>query len=103
MPYKNKKDFNENNLRYRKANQKRMIDYLSDKECLDCGENNIVCLEFDHVRGVKSFNVGQAVSSSTRSWELILKEIDKCEIRCANCHRIKTQTVLNSYKINIPN
>jgi YbgC/YbaW family acyl-CoA thioester hydrolase len=49
--------------------------------------------------GDKSFNVSRAVSGSTRSWQTILKEISKCDIVCANCHRIRTQERGN-YKRN---
>jgi len=45
-------------------------------------------MDFDHVRGVKLFNVGMMTS---RSFELIDAEIAKCEIVCSNCHRIRTK------------
>jgi len=57
--------------------------------CVDCGENNPVVLEFDHVRGSKRGNISDMVR-----WSYCLKtikeEVRKCEIRCANCHRKKT-------------
>ena len=40
----------ERNLNYIK-------NYLSNNPCVDCGNNNIVVLEFDHVRGEKKYNV----------------------------------------------
>jgi hypothetical protein len=57
--------------------------------CIDCGYNqNPIALDFDHT-GKKLFNINTARAS--RSFTVLLDEIDKCEIRCANCHRIKTE------------
>jgi len=46
-------------------------------------------LEFDHVRGTKSGNISEMMRGGF-SWKRVLEEIEKCEIRCANCHRRKT-------------
>lgn len=54
--------------------------------CADCGfMRHHSALDFDHVYGVKKFSIsrGGALMESIR-------EIAKCEVRCANCHRIKT-------------
>lgn len=81
----------ERDLAYHKAYIRKhkvlLFEYLSDKSCIDCGINNPILFEFDHVRGVKSFSITKKVSMS---FETKLKEIEKCEIRCANCHRFKT-------------
>lgn len=69
----------------RKTNQEYVINHLLSNSCVDCGESDIVVLEFDHVRGKKSFNVCSKLTSV--SLETLKKEIDKCEVRCANCHR----------------
>jgi hypothetical protein len=63
--------------------------YLSEHPCLDCGTTDHRVLEFDHVRGKKEFGVGQMVRMG-HQWDRIAREIDKCEVRCVNCHRIKT-------------
>lgn len=57
--------------------------------CTDCGYNKHPdALEFDHMPGsVKLFPVGGNV---TRSRSAVLAEIAKCEVVCANCHRIRT-------------
>ena len=62
----------------------------SNSGCVDCkGTFPPAAMEFDHVRGTKKYNVSEMVGSRM-SDDAILKEIEKCEVRCANCHRIKT-------------
>lgn len=73
-----------------------MWNYLKMHPCVDCGETDPVVLQFDHFRD-KKYQVANLVSSNM-SWQNILKEIEKCEIRCANCHYRKTAREKNYYK-----
>ncbi len=67
----------------------KIFDYLRQHPCVDCGQTDIRVLEFDHVeRSTKRLAVTAMVGR--RNWPTILSEIEKCEVRCANCHRIKT-------------
>ncbi|WP_134745488.1 hypothetical protein [Microbacterium sp. Root53] len=77
--------------RHRHRNFPRMVEYLRAHPCSDCGEPDLVMLEFDHLPGTdKKFDISRAVGASTRSWRAILTEIEKCEVVCANCHRRRT-------------
>ncbi len=98
MPYKNKKDQYARQQLHRDKNAANLWEFLEKSSCKDCGTQDSRVLEFDHL-GDKKFNVSRAVSGSTRSWNSIKKEIDKCEVVCANCHRIRTQERGN-YKRN---
>lgn len=64
-----------------------LIEFFKVNPCVDCGERDPVILEFDHLRD-KSFAIGTALSG--RNWDSILREIAKCEVVCANCHRRRT-------------
>jgi hypothetical protein len=66
-------------------------DHLKANPCVDCGETDIVVLEFDHVgeAGTKHFSISDATRSGY-GMAKIKAEIAKCEVRCANCHRKKT-------------
>lgn len=91
MPYKNKSDLYANQAKYREENFKKLWKILSISSCSDCGIFDPRVLEFDHLPEFeKKFDIARAVSGSTRSWNSILNEINKCEIVCANCHRIRT-------------
>jgi|TARA_R110000824_G_scaffold4310_4_gene20835 L-lysine 2,3-aminomutase len=74
-------------LRALRISERRQIvyKYLLDHPCVDCGEADPVVLDFDHVRGVKSSNIGNMIHRN--GVEAILKEMKKCEVRCACCHR----------------
>lgn len=64
-------------------------EYLLQHPCVDCGNADIRVLHFDHVRDKKHTEVTKMIQKGS-SWQQIEKEIGKCEIRCANCHMIKT-------------
>ena len=90
-----------------KARQKRVLmevqrwvcEYLSSHPCVDCGETDILVLDFDHRRrSRKEKNVADALRAG---WSLkrIKKEVAKCDIRCANCHRRRTAKQVKNYKL----
>lgn len=74
----------------RRRNMEAVWRYLSTHPCVDCGETDPVVLEFDHVYGEKRRAVSKMLGSF--SWAAIAAEMEKCEVRCANCHRRKTAT-----------
>lgn len=83
---------------------KYLFSYFMENPCTDCGETNPVILEFDHRdSSEKSGTVSEMVI--THSMELIEAEVAKCDVRCANCHRLKTARDFNwrSYQLWILN
>lgn len=77
-----------NQPRYRNQRRQLLLDYVQGKSCVDCGETDPVVFEFDHVHGDKEHDIGAMISMY--AWPRILAELQKCVIRCANCHRRKT-------------
>lgn len=75
-------------------NKLRLLEYLKYHPCVDCGEQNPVVLEFDHIQMNKKGSISYLISTLKCSWNTLLIEIEKCEVRCANCHRIKTSNQL---------
>jgi len=90
--------------RKREENYRRVVKEYFINGCVDCGEKNVRVLEFDHVRGKKR-KVGkkglEGVSYMIRhgyKWKTIKEEIDKCEVRCRNCHKERTWKENNYWK-----
>lgn len=73
--------------RSRSALQKAILREIKLKSgCADCGyRGHPAALEFDHVTGQKSFTI-----ATRRDLLKIFDEIQKCEVVCSNCHRIRT-------------
>lgn len=46
-------------------------------------------MDFDHVTGTKLGEISNLIHGG-QSWGRIATEIDKCELVCANCHRVRT-------------
>lgn len=88
------KSLERNRIR-RSENVSKVFQYLLSHPCVDCGESNPVILEFDHFEN-KKVAVAQLLTEST--WSKVEQEIKKCDVRCANCHRLKTAKDFN-YKI----
>lgn len=108
MPYKDpeaqkaaqRRHYEANRERYIEAahinrtdRRRRLVAYVrSCKEapCTDCGQQfHYAAMEFDHVRGDKVDHVATMAHKGV-SLERLQDEIAKCELVCANCHRVRT-------------
>lgn len=71
---------------------KECVDYnkklIAEKKkcgCMFCGEKEPIALDFHHLNSSeKEYNIGKLITYSTNK---ILKELEKCIVLCANCHR----------------
>lgn len=86
-----------NNTRYQRA-MIYVCEYLKQHPCVDCGEQDIVVLDFDHVRGDKVDGICVMVSKGA-SISKIEEEITKCEVRYSNCHRRRTAKVFGHFRV----
>ena len=76
--------------RYQKKARKLIYEFKLGNPCTICGEDDPRVVEFNHVDpNTKDHNISEIVNSG-HSTNSILKEIAKCEVLCANCHRRKT-------------
>ncbi|QZE11250.1 HNH endonuclease [Streptomyces phage Forrest] len=73
----------------RNALKKYVYEYLLSNPCVDCGEGRPQCLDFDHIDpSAKSGDITTMMKNGNRIQ--LLAEIEKCVVRCANCHRVRT-------------
>lgn len=73
-----------------------LLTYLSNHGCVDCGETDPVVLDFDHVTGSKITELSK-MAHDVKPMSVIQAEIEKCQVRCSNCHRKKTAKEQNWY------
>ncbi len=64
--------------------------YLSEHLCVDCREADPLVLEFDHMDPAMKRKTIYKLVHQAYSWSAILAEIERCQVRCANCHRRRT-------------
>lgn len=108
MAYKNKEDQARNARKHYEANREKIkqrarehkkknqaiakeyIELIKSVPCMDCRQKfPTIAMDFDHIRD-KHMPVSQMVNAGL-SLNRIKEEIEKCEVVCSNCHRIRTQ------------
>lgn len=71
--------------------KRRSLDYIQSLKtapCTDCRETfPAPCMDFDHVRGEKTIDISDLVGCRL---DRLIAELEKCELVCANCHRLRT-------------
>lgn len=89
--------YNQGNLEYyakskaaRVARNKYYVLRQKYEPCVDCGVHfPPICMDFDHVNGDKVAGISRMVNGAV-SLDKLQAEINKCELVCSNCHRIRT-------------
>lgn len=85
-------------IRRREEARAYVDDYLKRHPCLDCGNSDPLVLEFDHV-GVKHADLALLVAEGAARGR-IEREIANCEVVCVNCHRIRTASRGDSWRLD---
>lgn len=104
MPYKNPEDQRASERRYYAAHREQALEkqrrhraalklhvngIKASTPCTDCGVSYpYYVMDFDHVRGEKIGDLNRLVATGRKA--LVLAEMEKCELVCANCHRERT-------------
>ena len=67
-----------------------LLTYLREHPCVDCGNKDVRVLEFDHRDGATKLRAIAILAGQGFGLARVKAEIEQCEVRCANCHRIRT-------------
>lgn len=87
--YEQNKEARKRYVRAYQLEQKRKATEVLGGKCMKCGFDHPAALQFHHRDpSLKSFSLNSKTLSMPRRlpWETILKEIEKCDLLCANCH-----------------
>lgn len=82
----------------RDRKQQFVLKYLLIHPCIDCGEADIVVLQFDHIIPVKDGKGRRILAGSSITKSTFEEEISKCVVRCANCHVRRHRRDSNDYR-----
>ena len=103
-----REDYQNNKERYfkhAKARDQRMRAWLKeikDHPCMDCGiKYPPMVMEFDHVRGTKTMGIAEMMRRRFAKAKIIA-EVEKCELVCANCHRLRSIKSLEAAGEEVP-
>lgn len=84
----NKEYYSDKRKSYQLTTLQYIHNILKDSSCVTCGESRIATLQFDHIDpSKKKFSISRG---RDKSIAVVAKEIEKCQILCANCHAVKT-------------
>lgn len=88
--YEKNRDVSRARTQKNRAALKAWVDEQKRKPCMDCGGTfPTVCMDFDHRPGEgKVGNISRLIANAGPN--AVRAEIAKCDLVCANCHRIRT-------------
>lgn len=86
------------NKAWRTEFREYLCGFLSENPCIDCGESDIRVLEFDHRDDEEKLYTVAEMGRGDRSLDKVASEIAKCDIRCVNCHRVRTAIQSNRWR-----
>lgn len=72
--------------RYQEKRQ-TIEEYKASLACEKCGDTRGYVLDFHHLDPAQKDNTVARLLAGTYSLDTVYKEIDKCVVLCANCHR----------------
>jgi hypothetical protein len=82
---------------HRRKVKQFMDDFKASVGCKNCPEKDPVCLDFHHRdRDVKEFTIGSMAITNKYSIARVKREIAKCDVLCANCHRKEEHRLLHT-------
>ena len=86
--------YRKTNIQYYKS-RRDFINTCKSNPCTDCKISYPPCvMDFDHRDpSIKKFNIG---ASLRKPITVLTEEIEKCDLVCANCHRLRTQERLDN-------
>lgn len=87
MGYKNKADLYKNQIERWRRRKREAIVYLGGF-CIDCGFNGHQDVFEFHHRDPDT-KLYDWTKLRLRTWSDVTAELDKCDLLCANCHRIR--------------
>lgn len=109
---KNSHKYYNDNLKYHKKQVRKRIlsqrklaadfvNKLRSQGCSLCTEKEACCIDFHHVKN-KSYLISRLLQSNP-SEKIVMEEINKCILLCANCHRKVHRGILDVSHIPILN
>lgn len=94
--YANNRDSEKRHVKRRKEEIKKWFEkYKLLLKCSKCSENHLAVLEFHHNMKNKEMDIAD-MTHNGYSINRIKKEISKCVVLCANCHRKEHYKTINN-------
>ena len=106
--YEANKETYKANIRANRAERKiaieqHLLEYFQEHPCVDCGNADPRVLEFDHRDPELKVTNVSSLTEGDHKWSTVYEEIVKCDVRCANCHRIRTQQQFSTFRVGWTN
>lgn len=84
-------------IQYKKKVYSWIKNFVLENPCVDCRIDDFRVIHFDHRDPLeKEFEISAGITANINLEEL-KEEIKKCDVRCANCHMLRTAKQFNWY------